>query len=493
MSEARSQRFEIDIEEIERQLRMSTPPASPAGKPDPLAELARIVGQDDPFKGILADNGRAPPELPSNLRVLRPPPRPDAPPALPAADVAYDVPPPVRHHDQGRPAGHDVYDPVTDAYGHQPEAVYAQDDYQPLRPRRSRGRLVAVLAALVVGAGAVSGGLYWRKSGGTFGVAGAPPLITADRTPLKVPPANPGGVDVPNQNRQIYERGATDGQSRVVDGREQPIDVRAEARNLQAAAPPAGPGAPVISARNPVPSPPDSVPRPVVLPPETAPAAGAAPPRNDAIATALGEGRRVRTSAVRPDGSVYVPTSTASVSDASANLLPGNSVPPPVPVTTVPVPARASVAAAPANPAAAGAQPAAPASGDPVDGGASAAPPARVLPPARPKFASADAAARTAAVATDDGARPAAEKPAGRATYAVQIAVRPTDKEAREAYAQLQEKFASELDGKPATLTRAEVDGKTVHRVRIGSLTKDDANALCKRLKSAGGKCFVTN
>ncbi len=53
---------------------------------------------------------------------------------------------------------------------------------------------------------------------------GQPPLIAADRGPVKVEPANPGGTEIPNQNKQIYERSAEapQGKSKVVASEEQP-------------------------------------------------------------------------------------------------------------------------------------------------------------------------------------------------------------------------------------------------------------------------------
>ena len=66
MSDSAKKRLAIDLDEIERQLRQTAPPATPdhappqrggdtAGtKPDPLAELARIVGQDDPYRTLLS-------------------------------------------------------------------------------------------------------------------------------------------------------------------------------------------------------------------------------------------------------------------------------------------------------------------------------------------------------------------------------------------------------------------------------------------------------
>ena len=61
MAESMRPRFAVDLDEIERQLANAHPaPAShPSGRHDPLAELARIVGQDDPFQSILSAD-RAP-------------------------------------------------------------------------------------------------------------------------------------------------------------------------------------------------------------------------------------------------------------------------------------------------------------------------------------------------------------------------------------------------------------------------------------------------
>jgi cell division protein FtsN len=136
-----------------------------------------------------------------------------------------------------------------------------------------------------------------------------------------------------------------------------------------------------------------------------------------------------------------------------------------------------------------------------------------VLPPARPNLegrtAAAEATARTASLPPADAkpaAKPkpavtptpspkpeaAAEKPAaGAKTFAVQIAVRPSEQEARTAWEQAQEKFGSTLENRPARLTNATVNGKTVHRVRLGPMTKAEADAMCGRLKARGSNCFV--
>lgn len=514
MSEARHQRFEIDIEEIERELRRSAQ-AAPAPRTDPLAELARIVGQDDPFRGILGQGRQD--EAAANINHLAHAPPPPPPPAYQQMPPAYQ---PV-HAAGDRFGSRDMapqpevgYDPVTDVYGSE-DAALAADDMQPLRARRSRGKLAAVVVMLLATTGTIAGGLYWYRQGGTLGVAGAPPIVSADRTPVKKAPENPGGIEVPNQDRQIYERGATDGKSRVVDGREQPIDVREAARSMPAVTD----RPPTVSARAPVTGPPlpGTAARDDGLAPSASQVAPASPPSGSAVSAALGEPRRVRTVAVRPDGSVYTPSSTASLAGAPPSLLPGNTPPAPIPVTTVSVqnrPGATSAALVPAAAVPAGPAPAvSPALSDQSSPASTEGSPARaavkVLPPARPKTlekpvedaAVAEAPARTASVqpngsSTRAGERasertPAAESASGN--FTVQIAVRPTEEEARSAYTQLQDKFAADLDGKPAKVTRGEANGKTVHRVRVGPMTKADATALCTKLKSSGGSCFIAN
>jgi hypothetical protein len=482
MSEARNQRFEIDIDEIERQLRRSVEQPAEA-RPDPLAELARIVGQNDPFQGILAGGQPARPAAPAAPANANQPSYPEAqdasyPAALQAhpADHAYDPHRP-RHDDFGPSAdAQHPYDPVSAAYGSQQDAL-AEEEFQPLRRRPSRGKLIAVMAALLVTVSAVAAGMMMRKPGGFLAPSG-PPVIVADKSPLKVAPENPGGVEVPNQDRQIYARGPQDGQSRVVDGREQPVDVRA-------ATPPVSARAPVSAERNPV-------------------------------SDALGEPKRVRTVAVNPDGTSYGPTATGSTpATKSQNVIPSGDLPPPVPVQTIAVPARSG-----AQPPAAAAQQAPQAQPAPPVAQPAAEPPpthqaVSVLPPARPNI---EAPTRTASIPpaaaqapkpaapaakpkpAAEAAKPvvaarteapAAEKPAASRTYSVQIAVRPSEQEARTAWDQAQEKFGASLENKPARLTSAKVGGKTVHRVRLGPMTKPEADAMCGRLKAKGGACFV--
>lgn len=480
MSEARNQRFEIDIDEIERQLRRSVEePREP--KADPLAELARIVGQNDPFQGILTNTAPARQSAaPANAN--HQPYESASRPAdtLDAADRAilhgsasdHGHGQGVQEHDAPYPqVSSHPYDAVNDTYAPADEAL-EDGQHQPLRRRPSRGKLIAVMGALAVTVSAVALGLTYRKSGGLLS-SGAPPVIVADKSPLKVPPENPGGVQVPNQDRQIYDRGRPDGQSKVVDGREQPIDVRA------------------------------------ATPPVTAVA-----PERSPVSEALGEPRRVRTVAVNPDGTSYGQASTASTPAATSvqDMIPTGGLPAPVSVQTVAVPVRPAGAAPAEQPPAPVAAAELPSTHQPVN----------VLPPRRPNIGGAapEAPTRTASLPADAAAtpkpaaakpkpadaakptaartdKPEAEKPAaaaaGAKTFTVQIAVRPSEEEARAAWDQAQAKFGGSLDNRPARLTSATVGGKTVHRVRLGPMTKAEADSMCGRLKSKGSNCFVAS
>lgn len=65
-----------------------------------------------------------------------------------------------------------------------------------------------ITAGIALGAVAAFGiGIWFAYDQGVKrGASGAPPLIRADQGPTKVAPENPGGMQVPNQDKQIYER-----------------------------------------------------------------------------------------------------------------------------------------------------------------------------------------------------------------------------------------------------------------------------------------------
>jgi hypothetical protein len=472
MSNAIKPRFSVDLDEIERQLsdatRVPVAPVrpeplrpvpshpAPAGRGDPLAELARIVGQDDPFGNLFTEDksARPRPKIPT-YGEAHPEPngRSPAPARKPAP--ADDYPEPLSQSPQDldgyaapEPEARDLYadhghDSYADQDGQAPgrEAHYA--------PRRSRKALVAVVsvvgaAALGVGAALTLGG----KSASTSG--GEPPLVHASTDPVKVQPQSPGGVEIPNQNKQIYERAAQDGKTKVVNREEQPVDLRQATRV--------------------VPPSPDT----------TATVGPSAPAQGSALG--LGEPKRVRTLTIRPDGTVVgAPSAPPAVAAPTVTA----SAAPMAPVAA-PTPAAPSRAVA-ATPSTALSRPPVATPSAPT-GGASpqAAAPAT---PAQPPAAQ-PAPQRVASVAPASAPVPAAtDAPIGG--FSVQIGVRPSESEARAAFAQMQQKYAA-LGGQPALIRKAEVNGNTLYRVRVGPLSKEDASSLCAKLQGSGGQCFVT-
>ena len=75
--------------------------------------------------------------------------------------------------------------------------------------------------------------------------------------------------------------------------------------------------------------------------------------------------------------------------------------------------------------------------------------------------------------------------------FAVQLAAPGSEAEAKSVSSKLGAKFASALSGHRLGFHKADSKGKSVYRVRVGSLSKEDAVSLCEKLKADGGTCFV--
>jgi hypothetical protein len=458
MSGMMKPRLALDLDDIERKLRQAEQAVAP--KSDPLAELARIVGQDDPFQSLLGDkqHGRVEPTFAAPQPA--PDPRGRAAPlrAVPAPPQAFEPEP-------------DAYASTDFSHIVEEAAAYDHADQQPTyaeaAPRRSRKGLIAVAAVLGAGAIGLTGTLMMRSQS-SVRVSGEPPVVKADVAPVKVAPQTPGGAEIPNINKQLYEKGPQDTQTRVVSREEQPIDVRQAARD---AAPAASPS-----------------------------------PGPTSLSSALGEPRRVRTVSIKPDGTV-IPPESAPAPRAAQNVTVAS--PPPVPPVAVrPAPA-ATPTTMPSTTASAAPAPAAPARLDPRttstpqprpaepvrQAAASPAPPAAVPAGTTPVATPAPKPqARVAAVAPPDAAdtpKPTAPRAAeGGGGYSVQLGVRTSEEDARAAFRQMQQKY-TELGGRSPSVQQAESNGKTIFRVRVSGMAKDDATALCERLKSSGGQCFV--
>jgi cell division septation protein DedD len=85
---------------------------------------------------------------------------------------------------------------------------------------------------------------------------------------------------------------------------------------------------------------------------------------------------------------------------------------------------------------------------------------------------------------------PSAADSAPTGGFAVQLAVSASEGEARSTFQKLQQKYA-DLGSQSSIIRKAEVNGNTVFRVRVGPMSRDDASSLCSKLQGQGGQCFV--
>ncbi|HTI85896.1 MAG TPA: SPOR domain-containing protein [Alphaproteobacteria bacterium] len=94
------------------------------------------------------------------------------------------------------------------------------------KPGRLRMAFWGVVVVAVVGFAWVSWSAY--RSGQNIEDAGMVPLLKADNTPSRIRPDDPGGMNVPNQDKQIYDRidpkrAAPPGLERLLPPPEQPV------------------------------------------------------------------------------------------------------------------------------------------------------------------------------------------------------------------------------------------------------------------------------
>jgi hypothetical protein len=89
--------------------------------------------------------------------------------------------------------------------------IAGPDDRAPGAVARPRPLLVRLLPMLIVivalgGFGGIVGYYYFAGSAGGSTAETVAPLIKADQRPVRVRPENPGGMEVPHQDKEIYDR-----------------------------------------------------------------------------------------------------------------------------------------------------------------------------------------------------------------------------------------------------------------------------------------------
>jgi hypothetical protein len=448
---------------------------------DPLAELARLIGQTDPFPSTGRTNQKpdsyvgardeyedsteqdtiapaGPPPWVQRAARHEPPrdqsriaehplrryaaAQPEAEPLfeeVQQAEAVEQAPDPSRYDealygplDSG---AQDVRDDPTysdDPYAY-PEGYGETAEDEPPK-RRGMVPVLLILALAVVG---TAGALTYRTFFGAPRIA-EPPVIRADNSPTKIVPTPSDG-----SSKMLDRVGSGDGIEKIVPREEAPVDV------------------------NPRPTPRVVFPNPSGNPPAAASAGPASQPAgstpNDALPSL--EARKVRTLPVRGE-------------QADASALPtGPSAAVALRPTTGTKTAMAAGGPVARNP------------GPTVSPNVSTTAPLSLAP--QPSEA-APVAPATRLPATTSSA-PTVPSTGVSGGYFVQVSSQRGEAEAQASYRALQGKFPEVLGPRPPVIKRADLGEKGIYyRAMVGPFgSPDEASQLCGSLKSAGGQCVI--
>jgi hypothetical protein len=466
--------------------------ASAKADSDPLAELARLIGQTDPFGAMgranlpvqprggepdpyepppAADHGPVagpPPWMQRAARQEAPEPEQDYPSAVhplhryAAAHAApepdfHEAPPFAAADQEHDPSRYDeaLYGQLDEgAQAHQHDPAYADDTYayqdgfgdgmEDMIPKKRRGGMVTVIFVLVLAVLGTGGAFAYRTYIGSPR-SGEPPIIRADAGPTKIVPAPAdGSAKVPDR------MSAGDGTEKIVPREEAPVDVNAKS-GARVVFPPLNQNGNPPSMASVAPS--------------------ASPPANAGNGTLPNnEPRKIRTFSVRgeqPDGAA-APVTAPSPAAAKPGTAARTAAPPP------PAPPKGPPSAANAS---------APSANAPLSLSPQASPPA-----------SAAAEPRTRIAATSPvPIAPQAAAPSGGSGYLVQVSSQRNEADAQASYKALQGKFPSVLGSHSPLIKRADLGDKGIYyRAMVGPFgSPDEASQFCGSLKTAGGQCVV--
>ncbi len=369
------------------------------------------------------------------------------------------------------------------------------------------------LGFAVVGIVAFAGTILVSYRGGDRMSGDGPPLLTADPSPTKSRPEQPGGMDVPHQDKLVYERLHERGGNHPNVERLLPPPEVALPRPVVTPQMPSLPpmlAAPVIGQLPP--PPPGStatVPRDS-LEPTPAPTVAAAP-QTQASATATKPGA---TPTGKPPVTPQSPTKTTAAPTAQTAALPPPAAPKPAPTAPVtvaplakptataalpaPTPAPVTVKPAPtpiAPPPAAAprasitAVPVAPppsaATQTPLQNAANAAKPA--APPPAPQ--------QIAAAPVPPPAQPAKPAPAitgGSGNWRIQLASVRSETEAAAEWKRLASRHSDALGGLSFQVAKVDLAEKGIfYRVQGNGADETRAKSICAQLRAQNVGCVV--
>lgn len=331
----------------------------------------------------------------------------------------------------------------------------AHDDYEQDAREPRRSGVVVILAVLGLTVLGSAGALGYRAMFGRSVVAGMPPIIKPAEGPVKVQPSQDAQAGKPGQAEPAAKIG-----ERLVEHQEQPMDVQ--------------------SANPPVPRVVQTI--PVISNSPAGPIPGV--PQAD-----LNAGAPLPPAAQQP---MALPPAAANPAGGAAPQqaqAPGPAAPGAKQIHTVIIRPGQQGAANPAP---------------------AASPPAAAQHAARPHEAAAQRPRQTATAGgplsivpgpEGEARQPARTHVAVRAPeatsavggYAVQVTSQRSEAEAEAAYRALQAKYPQELGGHHPLVRRADLGAKgTYYRALVGPFgSSEQANELCGKLKAAGGSCIV--
>jgi hypothetical protein len=332
------------------------------------------------------------------------------------------------------------------------------DDILPALERRPPGgarKAWAFVGIIVLAVGFAASAWYALRPQAPMMADAQPPLFKAEVTPIKVKPAEPGGLKVPNQDKLVYE--SLSGKKpaakvvKLAPAPEKPV------KKPTAVAPPAPAKAKAVSAQAPVK-------KTAVAKAPDKPAPGKAKmERLTAAVQKVTSPAKAPLKAAAKTASVPAPKAT-EVAKAAAKPAP------PTPPTPKPVSAAKTASAAAAKPAAKSASAATPAA------------PAKAVA----KVVTAKATAKTAAAAPSAPSAPSK-------VFRVQLLSARNAAGAKAEYLRLKKKYAALLGPLAMDMQTARIKGKgTYYRIRVGAFdSAKAAGGFCAKLTKAGQGCLI--
>jgi hypothetical protein len=436
------------------------------GATDPLAELARLIGQNNLFAefgdkaqdAARTEQGR--PERPMAM---------PAPAPAPAQNYAAPVPGYGRPAYGGAPLAEEGdYRPQAEAAGYEygaedpARAGYGAEEmeyYDEAPPPRRRMGVLAVAAVFALAVLGTAGAFGYRALFGASTV-GPPPIIKADTAPSKIVPAKKDTAKL------INDRVGADAEGeKLVSREEQPVEVKpagvfpAATNVSMGAGTSTGMGASLG-------------------------ASAAQPALGSGVIPGAGEPKKIQTIVIHPDrpgaAGPVVAAAEPSAPTETTSRTPQPSAPRTEQTASAPAPAAEPAPRHVAPPRAAPA-PRRATSNAPLSLNPNAAAPA----PAPVRTASAPV--QTAPTAAHSAAASAA------GGYAVQVSSRRSEAEAQAAMRSLKSKFSGQIGSHQSMIRRVDLGQKGVYyRAMLGPFgSADEAGKVCSSLKAAGGSCFV--